>query len=138
MRKIAYIVLFLTGFLFSNFANAEGIISAPQALQRAQAGEIIILDIRSRAEWKETGIATIASPVSMHENDFLDKFQKIKNDNPNKEIAIICATGGRTQWLQAELKKRNLGTVIDISEGMIGNSRGAGWIKRKLPIKAFN
>lgn len=137
MKQVLFVWLILFNFVSASYATAQELLSAPQALQKAELGEIVILDIRSREEWKETGIAAVAIPVSMHEGDFLQKFEQIKADNQGKEIAIICATGGRTKWLQAELKKRKLGTVIDISEGMMGNGKAAGWIKRGMPIKKF-
>lgn len=116
---------------------AQTIISAPEALAKARAGDIVVVDVRSREEWRETGIASVAVPISMHEKDFLTRYQKLVAENPGKQIAIICATGGRTQWLQAELSKRGLGETIDVSEGMMGNRRGAGWIARGLPIVQF-
>ncbi len=112
-------------------------ISAPEALNRAEAGELVIIDIRRRSEWKESGIASVAIPLSMHEKGFLEGLEKIKQENKGKQIALICATGGRTAYLQKELSQRNLGTTIDVSEGMFGNGKAPGWLKRGLPIKQF-
>lgn len=116
---------------------AQSIMSAPEALAKAQSGEIVVVDVRRREEWRQTGLASVAVPISMHEKDFLTRYQKFVADNPDKQIAIICATGGRTKWLQSELIKRGLGETIDVSEGMMGNHRGAGWIARGLPVVQF-
>ncbi len=116
-------------------ANAAQTMSAPQALSEVESGQMVLLDIRSPEEWKETGIAAVATPLTMHNQDFLRGFQKIVEANPDKKIGIICATGVRTQWLQAELAKRGLKPVIDISEGMMGNKTGPGWIARKFKMK---
>jgi rhodanese-related sulfurtransferase len=116
-------------------ANAAQTMTAPQALSAVESGQMVLLDIRSPEEWRETGIAAIATPLTMHNQEFLNGFQKIVEANPDKEIGIICATGGRTQWLQAELAKRGLKPVIDISEGMMGSKAGPGWIARKLGMK---
>ena len=110
-------------------------VSAPEALSEVEAGNMVLLDIRSPEEWKETGIASVALPVTMHNREFLQNFKKIVSDNPDKKIGIICATGGRTAWLQTELKKRGLGEVINVSEGMLGNEGGPGWIARGLTMK---
>ncbi len=110
-------------------------LSAPEALKRAEAGQLVLVDIRQPDEWKQSGIASLAVPLSMQDRGFLDGLSKIRSDNPGKEIAIICATGGRSAYLQRELEKRGLGSVIDVSEGMFGNGREAGWIKRGLPMK---
>lgn len=119
-------------------AMATQKMSAPDALSEVQAGTMVLLDIRTPQEWKDTGIASVAIPLTMHNKGFLDGFQKIVEDNPGKKIGIICATGMRSQWLQAELAKRGLAPVIDVSEGMMGNKSGPGWIARGLAIKKVN
>lgn len=111
--------------------------SAPEALEKVMNNELVLIDIRSIGEWRESGLPSVAIPMSMHQPGFLEKFTKLKNENPDKEIAMICATGGRTQYVQQELQKRGLGKTIDVSEGMMGNGKAAGWIKRGMPIKAY-
>ena len=76
----------------------------------------------------------MAVPLTMHNSGFLKGFQKIVAQNPDKKIAIICAVGGRTAWLQAELAKRGM-AVVDVSEGMLGSKTGPGWIARGLAMK---
>ncbi len=117
---------------------SNGIASAsdtPDALREIEAGKMILLDIRSPGEWKETGIASVAVPLTMHSETFFQGYQKIVDDNPGVKIGIICAVGGRTGWLQAELAKRGLGDVTDIAEGMLGSRAGPGWIARGMEIK---
>ena len=118
-------------------SSAAELLSAKEAYDRSKANSLVLIDIRSRQEWKDTGIAETAIPLSMHERGFLEGYNKIRSENPGKDIALICATGGRTNFIQTELKKRNLGTVIDVSEGMLGNHRGKGWIALNLPLKKF-
>lgn len=114
-------------------ALAAEIISAPEALEKMQSGELVLIDIRSPGEWRESGIAASAVPLSIHEDGFLAGLEKVRSENPGKQIALICATGGRSARIQNELEKRNLGSVIDVSEGMFGNARGEGWLKRGFP-----
>jgi rhodanese-related sulfurtransferase len=135
VARIFAIIIMLSLNVSSVFASE--IISAPKALEKIQSGELVLIDIRSPAEWKESGIAEPAIPISMHEAGFLEGLEKVRAENPGKQIALICATGGRSAHIQSELEKRNLGSVIDLSEGMFGNGRGAGWLKRGLPIKQF-
>ena len=135
-------LLYVFGFLLWMFspmhAFAETWISADQALEQSKAQEIVLIDIRSPSEWKESGLAETAVALSMHERGFLEGLEKIRTENPGKEIALICATGGRTAFIQRELERRNLGTVIDVSEGMFGNPRGKGWIAKGLPVKKWD
>lgn len=132
---VAVFVITLVGWNASAIAAGAKFISAPQAVSEVQAGNMVLLDIRSPQEWKESGVPEGALPLSMHTREFLVGFQKVVAENPGKQIGIICATGGRTQWLQAELAKRGLGQVIDVSEGVFGNRNGPGWIARGLPMK---
>lgn len=121
--------------LVAPFAHAAETIGPVEALQEVEAGNMVLLDIRTPQEWKDTGIPSVAIPLTMHDKNFLAGFEKIVADNPDRKIGIICATGGRTQWLQAELAKRGLRPVIDVSEGMFGNKKGPGWIARGLAVK---
>ena len=137
MRHIYLVPTFLFALMLNVSAYAQEILSARQALEQVQAGEIVLLDIRTPQEWKQTGIASVAITLSMHEPGFIQGLDKIRQENAGKKIALICATGGRSIFLQGELKKRGLGDTINISEGMMGNDRDAGWIKRGLPVKAY-
>ena len=83
----------------SGISFAAETMTAPDALNKVETGTMILLDIRSPQEWKETGIASVAVPLTMHNKAFLLGFLKIVAENPNKKIGIICATGGRTAWL---------------------------------------
>ena len=116
-------------------AFAAQTLSAPEALAKAEAGELLLIDIRRPSEWRESGIASVATPLSMHENGFIEGLEKIRAANPGKEIALICATGGRSAFLQKELTKRGLGATVDVSEGMFGNGNAPGWLKRGLPLR---
>lgn len=127
-------VLVLASLLPSALRAETPIVSAPDAAARNTAQTLIILDIRSREEWAETGVAQGAWPVSMHEADFSQRLQAILNSYPPDRIALICATGGRSAYITKILEKNGIAGVADLSEGMLGNRRGPGWIKRGLPV----
>ncbi len=114
--------------------KTKGIMDAPSAFEKAKNGEIILLDIRSPQEWKETGTGSGAKRVSMHQPGFLQKLDALTGNDKSKPVALICATGGRSNWLQGELVKRGYTNIIDVSEGMLGSSTGPGWLKRGLPV----
>jgi rhodanese-related sulfurtransferase len=111
--------------------------SAPEALEAVARGEIVLVDIRSREEWQETGMAEPALPVSMHEGGFVQKLLQAMGGDPARRIAIICATGGRTRYLQNVLASNGFSNVIDVAEGMMGSPAGPGWLKRGLPVKRW-
>lgn len=111
--------------------------SAPAALAAADKGEIILVDIRTRGEWKQTGLAKPALAISMHEAGFVRNLARALGGNRAGRVALICATGGRSAHLQRILVTAGFANVVDVSEGMMGSSAGPGWLKRGLPVKAW-
>lgn len=134
--KKACLVFALT-LLAPTLVLGGDVLSVNDAFALASREEIILLDIRSESEWKETGIASVARPVSMHESQFLTKLQTITSEANGRPIALICATGGRTAWLVKELSSRGITNLIDVTEGMMGNAAGSGWLRSGLPVKAY-
>ena len=117
--------------------GSSGIMSAPDALAAAARGEIVLVDIRTRGEWKQSGLAEPALAISMHEAGFVRNLAKALGGNRAKPVALICAVGGRSAHLQRILATAGFTNVIDVSEGMFGSSAGPGWLKRGLPVKAW-
>lgn len=109
-------------------------ISAPDAAELVAAGELVLLDIRSPEEWSETGVAEGAWPVSMHTPAFPSQLQAILAQYGPSQVALICATGGRTEYVTDILEKNGIIGVADVSEGMFGNGTDVGWIGRGLPV----
>jgi len=121
--------------LVPNILRAETpIMSAPEAQAAINSGEMILLDIRSREEWLETGVAEGAWPVSLHTAQFGAELSAILKKFSDRKVGLICATGGRTSYVTEILAKNGITDVVDVSEGMLGNPRGPGWIARKLPV----
>ena len=120
-----------------NAAGDPAQISPPEALEAATRGEAVLVDIRSREEWQETGLAEPALPISMHEGGFVQKLLQAMGGDPSRPVAIICATGGRTRYLQNVLASNGFSNIIDVSEGMMGSPAGPGWLKRGLPVKRW-
>lgn len=133
MQKLVSAMVFWMLMSFMAWAETP-ILSAPEAQQRMQSGDLILLDIRRPSEWAETGVAKGAWPVSMHKDDFGQRLQAILKKHPAENVALICATGGRTNYVTSILSRNGITGVIDLSEGMMGNRRGPGWIKRGLKV----
>jgi len=123
--------------LFAAAASAGPSMSVHEAYRQAQKGEVLLVDIRSPAEWRETGVAPVARPISMHEPGFFEKLNHAVDGDRGKTIAVICAAGGRSTWMQIQLLARGYTNVIDVPEGMVGGSNGPGWIKTGLPTKPY-
>ncbi|MEM9425836.1 MAG: rhodanese-like domain-containing protein [Pseudomonadota bacterium] len=115
-------------------AATSEIWSAKDAADALVAGEITLIDVRSRDEWLETGVAEGAWPISMHEKGFQERFFAAREMSGGKPVALICATGGRSGSLLRALRRAGYTEFIDVSEGMLGSRRGPGWIKGGLPV----
>ncbi len=118
-------------------AQAEPDLSAPDALAAAQAGKLKLIDIRTPAEWRETGVAPGADRVDFYRGpDVLVPYilQNVKGDK-NAPIALICRTGNRTTQAQKYLQSIGFTQVYNVKEGMKGSAAGPGWLKRGLPVQ---
>lgn len=121
--------------LVAQTADAAGQdMSAPEAAGLMEAGRLVLLDIRSPQEWEESGVARGALPISMHEPDFPKRLQEVLSRVPPERVGLICATGGRSNYVAEILEKNGVTGVVDISEGMFGNGKSPGWIARGLPV----
>lgn len=116
------------------FAQADEIWSATQAHDALAIDAIRLLDIRSRDEWRDTGVAVGAWLISMHESGFAERLFTARELAAGRTVAIICATGGRTRSVMQGLKRAGYTGFADVSEGMLGSSSGPGWIAAGLPL----
>lgn len=115
---------------------AETVISTPDAYVAAKAGNIILVDIRTPPEWKQTGIAEGAIALDMTDKSFVDSLVRLRAAYPDKPIALICRTGNRSGHVFKVLNKQGFDGLMDVSEGMAGGPNGKGWIPRGLPVYA--
>lgn len=111
--------------------------SAPEVLDAALKGKVVLVDIRSREEWRQTGLAGPAHAISMHEGGFMQKLMAALEGDRTRPVALICAQGVRSRYVQHALAGVGFTNVIDVSEGMVGSPAGPGWLKRGLPVKPF-
>lgn len=114
---------------------------APDAHRTAGLGEILLLDVRSEQEWRESGLPQNAVPVTIHQKGGAEAFYRAvleaAGGDKAKPLALICATGGRSMMAQRFLTAKGFSDVRDVSEGMLGRPGLPGWIKRGLPVEAW-
>lgn len=114
-------------------------LSAPEAYERARAGELTLIDIRRPDEWRQTGVAEGALRINMvHPQGvpgFIRQVGAELGDKRDTPIALICRTGNRTTHMQKALQEAGYTNVYHIPEGMVGSRAGPGWIARGLPIE---
>ena len=115
-------------------AQSRLIWSAAETLAALHRDEIRLIDIRSPQEWRMTGVAKGAWPISMHERAFEKRLFAARTLADNRQIALICATGGRTAAVMRALARAKYTGFVDVSEGMLGSKAGPGWVAAGLPV----
>ena len=112
-------------------------LTAPEAYRQVQAGELILVDVRTPQEWLTTGVPKGARLADMKNPRFLHQLKRLDKRSGDKPIALICHGGVRTSKLVQELKKHGFHGLLDVSEGMNGSHDGPGWLARGLPLEDY-
>ncbi len=137
MKRVGAALIALLVCTAAAFAGG-GLLSAEDAARRAKNGEITVIDVRSPAEWRQTGTASGAKRVSIHdphgEDGFLRRMVAAVDGDRSRPIALICARGNRSTLAQRILLRHGFTNVHNIVEGMLGNRTDPGWIARGLPV----
>ena len=119
-------------------AGEDGTLSTPDAHAAAVSGAVTLVDIRRPDEWALTGVGEGAVPINMLDRYFIEQvFAQVGGDQ-SKPVALICARGVRSRKMSVRLQQAGFTNIIDVPEGMLGSGAGAGWIKRGLPVVAYN
>lgn len=111
---------------------------APEAaLAEAQAGERLLIDLRTPAEWRRTGVAAAATTLDFNASgggdSFVGQVLALVDGDRSHPIALICARGNRSGRAWRLLHEAGFRDVKDVAEGMLGNDLGPGWLGRGLP-----
>ncbi len=118
MKKIILGLLLLGSSLFAEITN---VIVTPEFVNSAK---LKIIDIRTKGEWKETGIIKGSYPLTFFNekgNYDIDGFLKSLNKIVNKDekFALICRTGSRTGMVSNFLGKKLDYHVINLKGGLM-------------------
>jgi rhodanese-related sulfurtransferase len=111
-------------------------LSAPEAYQRVQSGQLTLIDIRRPEEWRQTGVAAGAVGIDMRRADFGQAVLNVVGGDVNAPIGIICRTGNRTTAIHQAMQEAGFKQVYNVREGMAGGSAGPGWVRQGLPVEA--
>ena len=101
---------------------------------------LLIIDVRSKPEWKETGVIANAKLIQMYtagrtlRKEYVSEVLDYIGDNKGIEVAIICHSGGRSSGTVNMLEDKGYYNISNIAEGMVGSNSKEGWINRGLPI----
>jgi rhodanese-related sulfurtransferase len=120
-------------------AEGTGSLSAPEALAKARAGRILLIDVRTPREWRATGVPEGARTINLHRpggaRGFVRDVLEAAGGDKSRPIALICARGVRSARGKRLLDASGFSHVTDVPEGMLGRGRRPGWLARKLPTR---
>lgn len=118
-------------------AHAEPDMTAPDALAAARSGKVKLIDIRTPAEWRQTGVAPGVGRVDFYRGPdvLVSGILEMVGGDRNAPVALICRTGNRTTHAQKYLQSIGFTNVYNVREGMAGSAAGPGWLARGLPVE---
>jgi len=121
---------------FTHPQTAEDVsaLSVETAHRRAITGSILLIDVRRPDEWARTGVGEGALPLDMRRPDFISALEDTTGGDKSRPIALICARGVRSARMTHMLSEAGYMQLIDVPEGMLGSSAGAGWLSKGLPV----
>ncbi len=137
------IIFAVFSFLFIAFLSAGALAFDPkkdltnqQTYDLMMKGELILIDVRTKPEWQQSGVAKGAITLDMTRPDFLIEIAKIRLENPDKILGFICASGRRSTIIYNALSERGYSNIYSIFGGTTGNGV-AGWIKDGFPVVKY-
>ncbi len=109
-----------------------------QAWSKVERGEAVLVDVRTPAEWQQTGVPREAKRVTLNDPrgaaGFVAGVMKAVRGDNRVPVAVICRSGNRSARAAAILDKAGFKTVYNVTEGVVGKSAESGWAARGLPM----
>ena len=116
MKKVLLILTVLCVQMFAKFETIE----VDQNTINDQ--NIQIIDVRTPAEWEQTGVLNGAILVTYRNSDgsIIPNFvNEVKSKiDPNKKVAVICRSGARSKAASTLLDENGVDGVINLGGGM--------------------
>ncbi|KPF63336.1 hypothetical protein IP69_19270 [Bosea sp. AAP35] len=109
-------------------------LSAREAYDAARTGTLLLLDIRTPEEWRDTGIPQGAIALDVETPAFEVRLAGQRLDHPRKRIALIDRSGGLSASIRTKLAGRGFRDILAVRGGMLGPG---GWLEQKLPVVAY-
>lgn len=110
------------------------------AHERVKAGETVLIDVRTPAEWAATGVPEGAQRITIFDaqgsGGFVEKALAALDGDPDRPVALICRSGNRSRAATRLLRKNGFGQVTDVRGGMAGTpaESALGWVEADLPV----
>jgi rhodanese-related sulfurtransferase len=112
-------------------AQVPTILAPREALDAARAGTLLLIDIRTPAEWRDTGLAQGAIALDVETPAFEVRLAGLRLDHRGKRIALIDRSGALAASTRDKLAGRGFRDILAVRGGMLGPG---GWLAEKLPV----
>ena len=103
-------------------------ISVNDALERTEAGDILLIDVREPDEWLATGSPLGSLRVALQSTDFVGQVLEHTGHRKELPIALCCRSGLRGKKAAELLVQDGFENVSNVEGGMMK------WISEKLPV----
>ncbi|HLP95813.1 MAG TPA: rhodanese-like domain-containing protein [Saprospiraceae bacterium] len=118
MKYLAIIPFLMLGFIACTQPVMKVIgVKEAKELLAAKDPNLQIVDLRTPAEIKQTGIIEGAAIMDFNAPDFDAKVKQLSKKRP---VLLYCAAGGRSAAAAQQLHQQGFRTVYDMSPGMSG------------------
>lgn len=105
-------------------------LSAREAHEKQRAGEITLIDVRTPAEWRQTGVPDGAGRTTLQDTDFLKQVM-LQAGGFEAPVAFICRSGQRSGQAAAQARAVGFTQVYNVVGGVEGPQ---GWLAERLPV----
>ncbi|WP_198245018.1 rhodanese-like domain-containing protein [methane-oxidizing endosymbiont of Gigantopelta aegis] len=138
MKNTLSLFSFLFFLLFSGLLWAADLknlsVEEVEALQKQ--GDVLIIDVRTPEEWKQTGVIPGSVPLQFFDKDgnaltqtWLTQFDQLRK-SPDQPVILVCRSGHRSGLVGNFLtKKLGLEHINHLSTGL------KSWLKAGKPVK---
>jgi rhodanese-related sulfurtransferase len=132
---IAMALSCLAGTAFAQEAD----VSPRRAHELAVEGKLLLIDVRTPEEWRQTGVPVGALHINLRDPAgpaaFVEHVLSAVGGDKTRPVGVICRTGSRSVQAQKLLLANGFTNVANVSEGVMGNDTGPGWLKDGLPVE---
>ena len=122
------VILFILSACYSYADDKKGFINvdADEALQMTNDPDVLILDVRTPAEYAQAHIEnSVLIPVQVLHTEY----RKLKG-HENKKILVYCRSGNRSVTASNILIKNGFNHLYNLKSGI------RDWVKHRNPVQA--
>ena len=125
-------LLIAVGLLTSPAHAQISELSSNEAAAAVAERGFLLVDVRTPAEWADTGLARGAKVLTLQDPDFPEKLEAITGGDRSRPVAFICRSGNRSATATQIAQELGYNRAFNVSGGMLGPD---GWLASDLPVR---